>query len=391
MNGRKIIILDESEEVHEKLGVFLEEKGFKVYHAFNGEEGIQNIFSVLPDCVITEILLPGKNGLEIIKECKVSPKVSHIPFILYTILYFKDEDIKKGINLEGRFYNVRVDAYFQKPTLFDLILEKIREFIGEQKPKEEKRGKILIIEDDLDTVFLLRKILEGDDYVVEYAQKGHEGIRKIDEMNPDLILLDYILPDTDGMEILSRVKEKHKDIPVIIMTAYGSEDLVVEILKRGADDYLAKPFPISREILLKIEENVRKRRKMKREETIFFNMMEMNDWITGKYFVIEDLQKKILSLEKDAEKLVRDKLDELRRKHMKMKENVTIIKGDLDVLLKNFEETLNDTRERFAYLKPDEEKFPENVRDLTGRIREGLQRIEVLIYKIKDKLSMLEE
>ncbi len=391
MNKKKILILDESEEVHEKLGVFLEEKGFKVYHAFSGEEGIQNIFSVLPDCVITEVLVPGKNGLELIKECKMSPRVSHIPFIIYTILYFKEEDIKRGINLEGRFFTVKVDAYFQKPTPFDLILKKIREIIGEQKPKEEKRGKVLIIEDDIDTIFLLRKILEGDEYVVEYIQKGHEGLRKIEEINPDLILLDYILPDTDGIEVLMRIKEKHKDIPVIIMTAYGSEDLVVEILKRGADDYIAKPFPISREILLKIQENVKKRRKVKGQETILFNMMEMNDWIIGKYFILENLQKKVLSLEKDTEKLVREKLEELKHKHMKMKENVTIIKEDMSLLLKNFEETLNDIRERFAYLKPDEEKFPERVRDLTGRIREGLQRIEVLIYKIKDKLSMLEE
>lgn len=387
---KKILMIDEDERIHNELGNYLEEKGFKVYHSFNGKDAISKIFQIIPDCIILEPLLPEKNGFEIIKECKISPKTEKIPFLIYSVLFFSEEDLKKGVVVGDYFYPLKIDAYLQKPVSSFLILDKIRELLKEKIPACEKKGKVLIIEDDFDTIFLLKKILEGDNYAVEYVQKGYEGLRRIEEVNPDLILLDYILPDTDGMEILIRIKEKRFGIPVIIMTAYGSEDLAVEILKKGADDYLAKPFPISREILLKIEENIEKARKKKKEDRLLASMMEMNEWIISKYLKLQEIEKEIHSFEKDIKREMEKKLEEWKGRYLSLKENVSMIKADIEDLINHFDETLMDIKENFVYLKPEEDRFPEKVRELTGKIREGLQRIEVLIYKIKDKISMIE-
>lgn len=384
---KKILLIDSSEEVHESIGKFLEEKKYKVYHSFDGEEGIENIFKIIPDCVILEILLPKKLGVEIVRECKINQKTEKIPFIFHTILYLKEDEIKKGIILKGKFYPVKVDACFQKGTDPGIILKKIKELTGETKEKEEKKGKILLIEDDIDTVLILKKIFEENNYILEYTTKGKEGIEKIKEFRPDLILLDYILPDTDGMEVLKRIKEKYTRLPVIIMTAYGSEDLAIHLLKRGADDYISKPVASIREILLKVEENIKKIKE--REDFLLPYVREMNEYIMEIYFKKEEVEKKLASLEKEFEKTYDKKMEELREKYSKMRENIILIKNDMDLLIEKFEETLSEIREKFVYLKPEEEKFPEKVREITGKIRENLQRIEALIYKIKDKISRL--
>ncbi len=383
---KKILLIDESEEIHELIGKFLEEKGCKVYHSFDGEEGIDNIFKIIPDCVILEILLPKKLGVEIIRECKINQKTEKIPFIIHTILYFKEDEIKKGVILRGRFYPVKIDAYFQKGTPPQTIFEKIKELTGEEK-EEEKKGKILLIEDDIDTAVILKRILEENNYTLEYTTRGGEGIEKIKEFRPDLILLDYILPDTDGIEMLKRIKEKYPEIPVIIITSYGSEDLAVHLLKKGADDYISKPLASMREILLKIEENIK--RVKERKNFLPLCMKEMNEYIMDIYFKKEELEKKLIYFEKEYEKICDKKMEELKEKYSKIRENVTLIKNDMDLLIKNYEETFSEIREKFADLRPEEEKFKEEVKELMGKIREGLQRIEVLIYKIKDKISKL--
>ncbi len=266
-------------------------------------------------------------------------------------------------------------------------MKKIRELTGEMKEKEEKKGKILLIEDDIETVLILKRVFEENNYILEYTTTGKEGIEKIKEFRPDLILIDYVLPDTDGVEMLKRIKEKYAEVPVIIMTAYGSEDLAVHILKKGADDYISKPIASMREILLKIEENIKKSKE--RKNFLLSYTKEMNEYIIDIYFKKEELEKKLVYFEREFEKICDKKMEELREKYSKMRENIIFIKNDINLLMEKFGETFSEIREKFAHLRPEEEKFPEKVRELTGKIREGLQRIEVLIYKIKDRISQL--
>ena len=106
-------------------------------------------------------------------------------------------------------------------------------------PKE----KVLIIEDSLElTSFLADGVLGYQGYRVTSARTGQEGLRKLDEEHPDLLLLDLELPDMSGMDILKAVRERHGDVPVVMMTAYGSESIAVDAFRLGAKDYLIKPF-----------------------------------------------------------------------------------------------------------------------------------------------------
>jgi two-component system KDP operon response regulator KdpE len=101
--------------------------------------------------------------------------------------------------------------------------------------------RILIVEDEKRMARFIRLNLEHDGFQVFEAIRGKEAIRKAREDLPDLILLDVMLPDIDGFDVLRRIREE-SDVPVIMLTAKGEEDDRVRGLELGADDYVAKPF-----------------------------------------------------------------------------------------------------------------------------------------------------
>ena len=118
---------------------------------------------------------------------------------------------------------------------------------------------ILIIEDDkfLRELFVRKLIKEG--FKVSEAIDGEEGLKKIKEEKPDLVLLDLILPGIDGFEILSRLKEESilSTIPVIILSNLGQREEIEKGLKLGAKDYLVKALFTPGEIIDKIKTHLK--------------------------------------------------------------------------------------------------------------------------------------
>ena len=104
--------------------------------------------------------------------------------------------------------------------------------------------KILIVDDDENICELLRLYLEKDGYETIVANDGEQAVKYATTMSPDLVLLDIMLPEEDGLSILGKLQadESTKNIPVIMITAKGSEFDKVTGLDMGADDYIAKPF-----------------------------------------------------------------------------------------------------------------------------------------------------
>lgn len=113
---------------------------------------------------------------------------------------------------------------------------------------------ILVIEDEANILELLRYNLEAAGYNVVLAENGKDGLGKCFEVRPDLILLDLMLPDVDGLDICNNIKrnEQTKNIPIIMLTAKSEEFDKVLGLELGADDYITKPFSI-RELLARIK------------------------------------------------------------------------------------------------------------------------------------------
>jgi DNA-binding response OmpR family regulator len=104
-----------------------------------------------------------------------------------------------------------------------------------------EKGRILAIEDDPDIRQLLRTLLGREGYRVHEAATAREGLRTFHETRPDAVILDLALPDLDGWEVLSRIRDM-SDAPVLVLTARSAEAEKVRGLNAGADDYLTKPF-----------------------------------------------------------------------------------------------------------------------------------------------------
>lgn len=105
-------------------------------------------------------------------------------------------------------------------------------------------GFIYLIEDEKAITTLLKYNLEKEGYKFEFSDSGEEGLRKIKKKIPDLVLLDWMLPDISGIEICKNIKKNNllKNIPVIMLTAKGEEEDKLKGFQIGADDYVTKPF-----------------------------------------------------------------------------------------------------------------------------------------------------
>ncbi len=119
------------------------------------------------------------------------------------------------------------------------------------------KRRILVVEDDLAVRQGVVDALDFDGYEVHEAGTFKDAVRMGVQMDHDLILLDLVLPGGDGLDVLSEVRAARDLVPIIILTARGMEDDRVEGLKRGADDYIVKPFSI-KELLARVEAVLRR-------------------------------------------------------------------------------------------------------------------------------------
>ncbi|AEM78994.1 two-component system, OmpR family, alkaline phosphatase synthesis response regulator PhoP [Thermoanaerobacter thermohydrosulfuricus] len=144
---------------------------------------------------------------------------------------------------------------------------------------------VLVIEDEIHILELLRYNLEAAGYKVITSENGKEGLDKALEGKPDLVILDLMLPDVDGLEICKILKknDETKNIPIIMLTAKSEEFDKVLGLELGADDYITKPFSV-RELLARIKAVLRRTQQPEEEKE---GIIKFGDIVidTGKHLV----------------------------------------------------------------------------------------------------------
>ena len=133
-----------------------------------------------------------------------------------------------------------------------------------KQPPDSSGETVLIVEDDRALRRGLAMNFELRGFRVLTAVDGNEGIKRAFESGLDLIVLDIMLPGFSGLEILSELREKGREVPILILSARGTTDNKIEGLGLGADDYLAKPFALS-ELFARVEALLRRRRAEKRK------------------------------------------------------------------------------------------------------------------------------
>lgn len=129
--------------------------------------------------------------------------------------------------------------------------------------------KILVIDDEEPTVQLIGMLLERRDFEVIKAYRAEEGLRKAYRYQPDLVLLDIMMPDMDGWEVCKRLREM-SDVPIIFLTARGEVRDVVRGLEMGADDYVVKPYD-NDELVARVKAHLRRSPRPNMSEELVFD------------------------------------------------------------------------------------------------------------------------
>ena len=120
-------------------------------------------------------------------------------------------------------------------------------------------GKIFIIEDEPSIIQLVQHNLEKNGFIVSSSVNGNDGLKELKKFQPDLLLLDWMLPDLSGIEICKNIRKdtSYNNLPVIMLTAKGEEEDKIKGLDSGVDDYLTKPFSFN-ELLARIKAVLRR-------------------------------------------------------------------------------------------------------------------------------------
>jgi CheY-like chemotaxis protein len=198
----RVLVIDDDPAIRDLLARTLGKRGFQVETAPDGPAGIERAAAAPPDVVVLDVLMPGMDGWNVIAELKRRPETAEIPVVILTIL----EQANVGFSLGAA-------DFVLKPIVPDRIAQVV------SRHCRRHRGRVLVVE----------------------ADNGRTALERLDDVHPDAIVLDLLMPEVDGFTFLEELRNRGHDIPVIVATAKeltGAEramleSRVQEILKKG--------------------------------------------------------------------------------------------------------------------------------------------------------------
>jgi PAS domain S-box-containing protein len=203
-----VLIVDDDRNSNELISVVLREDGYSTASLYTGKYVLNVAKRLKPDVITLDVFLPDTNGWHVLRQLKGDPDTALIPVLIISVT----DNNELGVAL-GAVYS------FTKPVKRVELLDSLKEITGKFKFEEPR---ILIIDDDENAVELLSSMIEPEGFEVVKAYSGQEGLDKLfSEQQPDILILDLLMPKISGFEIISRMRagEKTKDIPLIVCTA----------------------------------------------------------------------------------------------------------------------------------------------------------------------------
>ena len=198
-----ILAIDDDPDVIYLLQENLAEAGYHVIGATSGEEGLQQARALRPFAITLDILMPHKDGWQLLHDLKSDATTQDIPIIVLSI-----------VDNKALGYQLGAFDYLLKPFDRETILAALTRI-------PPQRGRLLVVDDDPQVVDLVRQLLEGEPYEVMAAADGQEALEAISQQRPDIVLLDLLMPRLDGFAVIERLRQdpQYQQLPIIVLTA----------------------------------------------------------------------------------------------------------------------------------------------------------------------------
>ncbi|HLL65127.1 MAG TPA: response regulator [Micromonosporaceae bacterium] len=205
-----ILIVEDDEAAARLLATHLERAGYAVTIARTGEECLAHARTAAPDLIMMDVLLPGIDGWEVLRQLKNDGRIRHVPVLIISVI----EDHQIGLTLGAM-------DHFVKPVDFDLLIAWLRRS-GVVPPLRETATNILIIDDDPLVLAMAERSLHRDGLRVVSAHTGMDGLLLARRHRFDLIICDLVMPDLDGFTVIAALHDdpRTRAVPVLVLTAH---------------------------------------------------------------------------------------------------------------------------------------------------------------------------
>lgn len=274
----KILLIEDEEALADVLEAKLIKEGHDVKVSYDGEDGYNNIKSWGPDLILLDIVMPKMDGYEVLE--KMNEEGLKVPVIIISNsgqpveiektkklgaidhLIKTQFDPKEVIEKVQKYLNSSDEKSAGEATTETITDEEVIQPRKEEGAKESVGIKVMLVEDDSFLRDICAKKLSKEGFDVYEAIDGEEALKNVEKINPDIVLLDIILPAIDGFEVLEKIRglsnPEVQKVPIIMLSNLGQKDDIEKAIKIGANDYLVKAHFNTEEIIEKIKKELGK-------------------------------------------------------------------------------------------------------------------------------------
>ena len=243
--GRVVLCVDDDEGVITLFRRYLDKQGYRVVGLTDPFRVVEEARRIRPFAITLDVMMPGKDGWQVIQELKADPETRDIPVVMCTI-----------VSEKGRGLSLGAADYLVKPILEQDLISAL-----DRLDREEGRHRVLVVDDQPDDRNLLRRIIETQEgYEMMEAGSGQEAILLVHQRRPHIIILDLLMPEMDGFAVLEALKadEATRAIPIIVVTAKELTERDRQVLNNRIEALIQKGVLQREELLEDVAAALRK-------------------------------------------------------------------------------------------------------------------------------------
>jgi CheY-like chemotaxis protein len=224
-SGPRVLCIDDDPDVIEILTKYLVPEGYSVVGANSGDEGMRYALEHKPSLITLDIMMPQKDGWQVLRELKANEKLKDIPVVIHSIIDNKPLAISLGA--------IDVIAKPAEPKRLLALVQRVASSGGRF---------VLVVDDDQDFALAVKRLLEAEGFMVEVANTGARAFEILGKSIPSIIFLDLVMPQMDGFDVIQRLQrnETWKKIPVVILSGKELTPEEWEKLNAYAKDFVKK-------------------------------------------------------------------------------------------------------------------------------------------------------